>query len=184
MWHPDKLKSLKCPLGELGNLIIDIDKLDLVIKNIENSRLAADNLCKLGKLNHWSALRAETLKLLGLRSLTCKVLLTLRGLGIAVDDNLGLTFTAIAKSVAEVEDGILRENAVQVPDGEGRDADVTTDTDLPRGPLTSKLEIPLGGHARLASANGARIGEGAGTVALQDGADREGDGLALGGNLE
>merc|ERR1719277_2356661 len=184
VWHPDKLKSLKCPLGELGNLIIDIDKLDLVIKNIENSRLAADNLCKLGKLNHWSALRAETLKLLGLRSLTCKVLLTLRGLGIAVDDNLGLTFTAIAKSVAEAEDGILRENAVQVPDGEGRDADVTTDTDLPRGPLTSKLEIPLGGHARLASANGARIGEGAGTVALQDGADREGDGLALGGNLE
>ena len=124
------------------------------------------------------------LKLLGLRSLTGQVLHTLRGFSISIDDNLRLTFTAIAKSVAEAEDGILRENAVQVPDGEGRDADVTTDTDLPRGPLTSKLEIPLGGHARLASANGAGIGEGVGTVALQDGADRDSDGLTLRGNLE
>merc|ERR1719305_701141 len=32
--------------------------------------------------------------------------------------------------------------------------------------------------------SGAGIGEGAGTVALQDGADREGDGLTLRGNLE
>ena len=131
MWHPDKLKSLKCPLGELGNLIIDIDKLDLVIKNIENSRLAADNLCKLGKLNHGSALRTKTLKLLGLRSLTSQMLHTLRGFSISIDDNLGLTFTAITKSVVEGEDRVLREDVVQVPDGEGRNADITTDADLP-----------------------------------------------------
>ena len=46
------------------------------------------------------------------------------------------------------------------------------------------MQVPFGGHARLAGANGAGIGEGAGTVALQDGADREGDGLTLRGNLE
>merc|ERR1719219_547246 len=182
--HPHKLKSLKCPLGELGDPIINTDKLDLVVKNIEDRRLAADNLGKLGQLNHGSALRTESLKLLCLGSLTGKALHTLRGFSMSIDDNLRLTFTAIAKRVVEAEDRVLRENVVQVPDGEGRDADITTDTDLPGGPLTHKLEIPLGGHARLASANGAGIGEGAGTVALQDGADREGDGLTLRGNLE
>ena len=109
---------------------------------------------------------------------------TLRGFSISIDDNLGLTFTAITKSVVEAEDRVLREDVVQVPDGEGRNADITTDADLPRGPLRHELEIPLGGQARLASANGAGIGEGAGTIALKDGADREGDGLTLRGNLK
>merc|ERR1719219_1484123 len=182
--HPHKLKSLKCPLGELGDPIINTDKLDLVVKNIEDRRLAADNLGKLGQLNHGSALRTESLKLLCLGSLTGKVLHTLRGFSMSIDDNLRLTFAAIAKSVVEAEDRVLREDVVQVPDGEGRDADITTDTDLPGGPLRHELEIPLGGQPRLADANGAGIGEGAGTVALKDGADREGDGLTLRGNLE
>merc|ERR1719219_2445669 len=182
--HPHKLKGLKCPLGELGDPIINIDKLDLEVKNIEDRRLAANNLGKLGKLNHGSALRTETLKLLGLSSLTGQVLHTLRGFSISIDDNLRLTFTAIAKSVVEAEDRVLREDVVQVPDGEGRNADITTDTDLPGGPLAHQLKIPLGGHARLASANSAGVGEGAGTVALQDGADSDSDGLALRGNLE
>ena len=183
MWHPDKLKSLKCPLRELGDLIINIDKLDLVIENIEDRGLTADNLSKLGKLDHGSALRAETLKLPSLGSLASDVPLLLRGLSITIDDNLGLTFTAITKSVVEVEDRVLREDVAQAPDREGRDADITTDTDLPRGPLAHQFKIPLAGHARLASANSAGVGEGAGTVALQDGADRDSDGLALRGNL-
>merc|ERR1719471_1214395 len=176
--------GLKCPLGELGDPIINIDKLDLVVKNIEDRGLAANNLSKLGKLNHGSALGTETLKLLGLRSLTGQVLHTLRSFSISIDDNLRLTFTAVAKNVAEAEDRVLREDVVQVPDGEGRNADITTDANLPWSPLRHELEIPLGGHARLASANSAGIGEGAGTVALQDGADRDSDGLTLRGNLE
>merc|ERR1719219_2268721 len=95
--HPHKLKGLKCSLGELGDPIMNVDKLDLVVKNIEDRRLAANNLCKLGKLNHGSALGTEMLKLLGLRSLTGQVLHTLRGFSISIDDNLRLTITAIAK---------------------------------------------------------------------------------------
>merc|ERR1719351_54264 len=107
----------------------------------EDRGLAANNLSKLGKLNHGSALGTETLKLLGLRSLTGQVLHTLRGFSISIDDNLRLTFTAVAKSVVEAEHRVLREDVVQVPDGEGRNADITTDADLPRGPLRHELEI-------------------------------------------
>ena len=90
---------------------------------------------------------------------------------------------AIAQSIVEGENRRLRADITQFPDGVWGNPDVATDTDLPRGPLAHQFKIPLAGHARLASANSAGVGEGAGTVALQDGADRDSDGLALRGNL-
>merc|ERR1712061_795840 len=58
------------------------------------------------------------------------------------------------------------------------------DTDLLCGPLTHQLDIPLGGHASLASAHRAGVREGAGAAALEDCADRNGEGLAFRVDLE
>merc|ERR1712061_51933 len=53
------------------------------------------------------------------------------------------------------------------------------DTDLLCGPLAHQLDIPLGGHASLASAHSAGVRVGAGAAALEDCADRNSEGLAF-----